>query len=376
MFTAVLGAILLSALSAVMLVRFSRMHIRFTGDLADGGPQKFHVQPTPRVGGVAIFAGLILGLILLDKYGHLQERDALFLVISILPVFLIGLVEDLTKRVSPRLRLAASFLAAGLAFWLLDAELRRLDIPLVDLLFHMTPVALVVTVFCMGGVAHAVNIIDGYNGLAAGVGIIILSGLGIVGYQVGDVFIFNVCAVSVGTLIGFLICNYPRGAIFAGDSGAYLIGFLIALVSVLLVVRNEAVSAWCPMLMAIYPVWETLFSIYRKKILRGRSPHAPDGLHLHMLIYKRLIRFGAGKVLPVHKTTRNSRTSPYLWALAAISMMPAVLFWNNTPILMAFCVTFVLGYCEVYWSIVTFRAPKWLHRRILLPVLPILESKA
>ena len=78
------------------------------------------------------------------------------------------------------------------------------------------------------------------------------------------------------------IINFPSGSLFAGDSGAYLIGFLIALVSVLLVTRNPQVSAWCPMLLAVYPVWETLFSIYRKKFLRGRSPNMPDGLHLHI----------------------------------------------------------------------------------------------
>lgn len=325
---------------------------------------------------MAIFSGLIIGLALLDSYGYLHSQEVFFLIVATTPVFLVGLLEDLTKRVTPRVRLIASFIAAGLAFWLLDAELRRFDIPYFDVLLGITPVALFVSILCMGGVAHAINIIDGYNGLAAGVGVIIFAGLGVVGFYADDSFIFSVCSVAVGTLLGFLLCNYPRGAIFAGDSGAYLIGFLIALMSVLLVVRNPEVSAWCPMLLAIYPVWETLFSIYRKKHLRGRSPHAPDGLHLHMLVYKRLVRFSAGEALPAHKLSRNSRTSPYLWVLTTISAMPAILFWDNTPVLMAFCVAFVLGYCEVYWSIVKFRSPKWLHRRIDIEPVALLENKS
>ena len=375
MATAIIGAILLSALSACLLVRFSRSHIRFSADGVGGGPQKFHVLPTPRIGGVAIFSGLILGFGLLESFGYLKGREVAALVLSILPVFAIGLAEDLSKRISPHLRLGASFIAAGVAFWFLDAQLRRLDLPVLDTFLQITPIAFVVSLVCVSGLVHAMNIIDGYNGLAAGVAVIILLGLGYVGYEVNDQMVIALCAVSVAAILGFLIFNFPSGSIFAGDSGAYLIGFLIGVISVLLVTRNPQVSAWCPMLLAVYPVWETLFSIYRKKFLRGTSPNAPDGLHFHMLIYKRLVRFGDGEALVTHRIRRNSRTSPYLWLLTAVSALPAVLFWNHTSLLMGFCLAFALGYCQIYWSIVKFRSPKWLHRRI--PVAPVvLEIEA
>ena len=368
MLTAVIGAILLSSLAAFMLVRYSRTHILFSGDGVGGGPQKFHVLPTPRIGGLAIFAGLILGLVLLESFGYLKEWEIASLILSMLPVFAIGLAEDLSKRISPNIRLGASLIGAGLAFWLLHAELRRLDIPVLDTFLEITPIAFVVSVVCIAGLVHAMNIIDGFNGLAAGVAVIILLGLGYVGHQTQDQLVVALCAVSVASLLGFLIYNYPSGSIFAGDSGAYLIGFLIGLISVLLVMRNPQVSAWCPMLLAVYPVWVTLFSIYRKKFLRGTSPNAPDGLHLHMLIYKRLVRLGGGEALIAHRVRRNSRTSPYLWLLTVASAIPAVLFWTNTPVLIGLCVAFVLGYCRLYWSIVKFKSPKWLHRRI--PLLP------
>ena len=310
MFTAVIGAIVLSALSAFMLVRYSRTHIRFTADTVGGGPQKFHFHPTPRIGGIAILAGFVVGLALLQNSGFLKSREVFSLIISIVPVFAIGLAEDLTKRVIPRLRLMASFIAAGLAFWLLDAELRRLDVYFLDPLLSVTPIAFAVSLICIAGLVHAMNIIDGYNGLAAGVAVIILLGLGYVAYQVHDQFVLALCAVSVASLLGFLSCNYPGGAIFAGDCGAYLMGFLIGLISVLLVTRNPQVSAWFPMLLAVYPVWETLFSIYRKKFLRGTSPNAPDGLHFHMLIYKRLVRFGDGEALVTHRIDGKQHRAP------------------------------------------------------------------
>ena len=363
MVTALIGALVLSALAAFTLVRFARVHIRFSSD-GRGGPQKFHYLPTPRIGGIAMFAGLVLGFVLLESHGHLKSGEVVSLILSMLPVFAIGLVEDLTKGVRPHVRLIASFVAAAMAFWLLNAELRRLDIPVLDMFLQITPIAFVVSIICVAGLVHAFNIIDGYNGLAAGVGVIILLALAYVAIQVNDRFLFLLCAVSVASLLGFLISNYPSGSIFAGDSGAYLMGFQVGLISILLVMRNPQVSAWFPLLLAVYPVWETLFSIYRKKLVRGRSPNAPDGLHLHMLIYKRLVRLGEGEALPRHRIRRNSQTSPYLWVITTLSALPAILFWKNTPLLAAFTLAFILGYCRFYWSIVRFRSPKWLQRRI------------
>src|SRR5579859_4553994 len=104
-----------------MLVRFARVHIRFSSDSIGDGPQKFHFLPTPRIGGIAIFAGFVLGLVLLESRGYLQRGEVVGLILSILPVFAVGLLEDLTKRVPPHVRLAASFVAAAMAFWLLNA---------------------------------------------------------------------------------------------------------------------------------------------------------------------------------------------------------------------------------------------------------------
>jgi UDP-N-acetylmuramyl pentapeptide phosphotransferase/UDP-N-acetylglucosamine-1-phosphate transferase len=169
--------------------------------------------------------------------------------------------------------------------------------------------------------------------------------------------------VLIGALLGFLVWNYPAGFLFAGDGGAYLVGFLVALLSVLLVMRNPDVSAWFPLLLTAYPVWETLFSIYRKKFLRGQSPNQPDGVHLHMLIYKRLVRCCPGSRAPKDTLRRNALTSPYLWAMTALSAVPAVIFWNDTPALMGFAALFVAMYCRLYWRIVRFRAPKWMILR-------------
>jgi len=154
----------------------------------------------------------------------------------------------------------------------------------------------------------------------------------------------------LGALLGFLIWNYPKGKIFLGDGGAYLLGFWLAEVSVLLVVRHPEVSPWFPMLLLIYPVFETLFSIYRRKILRGESPGQPDCSHMHQMIYMRLIRFRFSNGIsdPKTATQQNSMVAPYGWLISLVCALPAVLFWNETRWLaiasFIFCATYVWLY--------------------------------
>ena len=251
--------------------------------------------------------------------------------------------------------------AAALGFWFLGAALTRVDVPLVDDLLRYGPVALAVTVVAVGGVANAINIIDGFNGLAGMVGMMILSALGYVAYVLGDHLLWNVCIASVGALLGFFLWNYPRGLIFLGDGGAYLVGFLIGEVSVLLVGRHPEVSAWFPMLLVVYPVFETVFSIYRRKVVRDTSPGLPDALHLHTLVFRRIVRWAGGREAEA-LVRRNSATSPYLWLLCSASVIPAVLFWRHTYVLMGFTLGFAVLYVWLYRRIVRFRTPGVLRR--------------
>jgi len=216
------------------------------------------------------------------------------------------------------------------------------------------------TIITVGGVTNSINIIDGFNGLAAMVSIFVFAALTYVSYMVGDTFLIYISLSSMGAILGFFIWNYPNGLIFLGDGGAYLIGFIIAEVSILLVNHHPEVSPWFPMLLVIYPVWETLFSIYRKKVLRGQSPGMPDGLHLHMMVYKRLLGWIIGSKKAEHLIKRNAMTSIYLWGISLMTVIPAIFFWQNTTILMGFVILFIILYVWLYWRIVKFKTPKWL----------------
>jgi UDP-N-acetylmuramyl pentapeptide phosphotransferase/UDP-N-acetylglucosamine-1-phosphate transferase len=281
-----------------------------------------------------------------------------------LPALVAGLLEDLTKQVGIKTRLAATALSGVLAFFLLDAPLREVQLPGLDWLMGFTVFSLLFTAVAVAGVANAVNIIDGYNGLAAVVVMISLLSLAYVGLQVGDSLVVSMALAGVGALLGFFVWNWPRGLIFLGDGGAYFIGYLVAVLSFLLVARHRGVvSPWYPFLLFIYPVFETLFSIWRKRVVRGASPGVPDGLHLHMLVFRRLVRWAVGRRDAASLTLRNSLTAPYLWLLSSLAAIPATLFWRHPHVLQGFVAAFCLVYVWLYLRLVRFRAPRWLVMR-------------
>jgi UDP-GlcNAc:undecaprenyl-phosphate GlcNAc-1-phosphate transferase len=212
------------------------------------------------------------------------------------------------------------------------------------------------------GLPHAFNLIDGYNGLAGSVALMVCVSIAHVALQLGDRQLAAMIICLAGATAGFLFWNYPRGLIFAGDGGAYLWGVVIAVASILIVQRHTLVSPWFPLLLLIYPVWETVFSIYRK-LARGGSPGVADALHFHQLIYRRIVRGVFDDDDARRMLMRNNRTSPYLWSFTLLSVVPAVMFWSNTAVLMGFCALFVVSYVAAYIAIIRFKVPRWLSDR-------------
>jgi UDP-N-acetylmuramyl pentapeptide phosphotransferase/UDP-N-acetylglucosamine-1-phosphate transferase len=356
-------AFLLSFLTVMLTVRLQRRHRHLTGD-PSGGVHKFHEGLVPRIGGLGVAAGLVAAQAW-SAWRGLLPAAAVWLLLAALPAYAAGLAEDLTKQLGPRVRLIATLLSAALGVWWLGAALPRLDIPGVDAALAAWPaLAVLFTVVAVAGMSNAINIIDGFNGLAAAVGTLASAALGYVAWALGDLWLLQVCLALGGALLGFFVWNYPRGLIFLGDGGAYLVGFLLAEVAVLLVVRHEEVSPWFGLLVCLYPVTETLFSIYRKWVWRRASPLVPDALHLHMLVYRRLVRWAAGHEAARDLAARNAATSPYLWGLASLAMVPAVLFWQHPRLLQASALAFVVVYVVVYVRLVRFRVPHWMRRRI------------
>lgn len=332
------------------------------------GPQKFHSKPVPRIGGLGIVLGVAAGLLLFTlgttkAVGDPQVWQTGWMLLACgVPAFGAGIIEDLTKKVSPGKRLLATALSGLLAAWALGAVIRDTATPGMDLLVSTTVGAYAFTLLVVAGIANSVNIIDGFNGLASMCVVIMMSAVAYVAYQVDDNVVMTLALLGVGAILGFFIWNFPAGLIFLGDGGAYFLGFWFAELAILLLVRNPGeVSPLFPLLVCIYPVFETVFSAYRRSVLRGQSAGSPDGMHLHSLIYRRVMRWALEEENVRALTHRNSMTSPVLWLLCTLSVVPAVLFWNQTVLLAGCLVLFVVTYWVLYWSIVRFRSPSWLH---------------
>lgn len=331
-------------------------------------PQRFHVGEVPRLGGVALLLGVsvswLLGVwqSLSGDPGSLRLGLWVFGWLAVLlPVALGGIAEDLTQRLTVRYRLLLTLISGILAVSLLDLNVARLGLPWLDaMLAHAPWLGVGIVLLALAGLPHAFNIIDGYNGLAGMVALIVCLALIHVCLQVGDRALAALLVCMAAATLGFLVWNYPRGMLFAGDGGAYIWGVVVALASLSLVQRNTQVSPWFPMLLLIYPVWETMFSIYRK-LARGMSPGMADALHFHQLIYRRMVRSVFHEDEARRMLKRNNRTSPYLWAFTLLSVVPAVLFWNNTPVLMACCGLFCAIYVTAYIRIVRFKVPDWMR---------------
>jgi UDP-N-acetylmuramyl pentapeptide phosphotransferase/UDP-N-acetylglucosamine-1-phosphate transferase len=347
-----------STLMTLLLIKQARRYgTALDSDLI--GVQKVHATAVPRIGGVAIFFGVVVSATAAAWRVPSIGRGMLLLLVCASVALLGGIVEDFTKRVSPLRRLIFTLAAAAMGYFLLGARIERIDWLAADWSLHNVWLALPLTLLAVAGIANAVNIIDGFNGLASVVTMCMLFSLGYVALQVNDVFILVASLLVAGATAGFLVWNYPAGLIFLGDGGAYFLGFMLGELSVLLVMRNPQVSTWYAALLLIYPVFETLFSIYRRFFLRGKSPGMPDGIHLHSLIFRRIVLWAVGRDGRA-LTRRNALTSPYLWLLSLLAVIPATVFWRRTGLLMSFCALFVLVYIWLYARIVRFKSPRWM----------------
>jgi UDP-GlcNAc:undecaprenyl-phosphate GlcNAc-1-phosphate transferase len=363
-----LPVVLLGSFLAAMLSTWALIHVSYAfsfGYDRAKGVQKFHVKPTSRLGGVAIAVGLCSGacvLVYLTPNSDFTVHSLWFLLASA-PVWLGGLLEDLTHRVGPTFRLVLATLSAACLFGALGVAVNRTDVWPIDLMLLIPGAVLCTTLLVVAGFTHSVNIIDGFHGLACGLGLITVSGLSFMAWRLGDLLLLQMCLLSFAAMLGFFVFNWPSGDIFLGDAGAYLIGFWVVELGLLLAMRNPGISPMAPVVAGILPLIETLFSMYRRKVIRKHPVNHPDGLHLHTLVYRRLLFNPKLHLTPAQKNTTNAQVGPYFWLPATAFTTLACLFMQNTWAQLAFMLIYLAMYVWLYRAAVHFKVPKILIRR-------------
>lgn len=349
---------------SVLLVLTKHLHGRYSMPCAKG-IQNVHIEPTPRIGGLAIFFSVTLGMMLSENESRHQLQG---IVMAGVTAFAFGLLEDFTHRVSVSSRLFATLGSGILGWFITGIAITDVNLPGIDTLLQWTPVAVLFTAFAVGGLANAFNIIDGFNGLASGTAFIALAAMGTLSQQLGDVPLNHVCFTLGAAVLGFLLVNWPFGKLFLGDGGAYFVGFSIAWVAVLLLQRHPEISAWCPLIICAYPVLEVLFSVLRRRQRRNHIGN-PDRVHLHSLVKRRVMR----QHFPtMHITMRNSITGALLWGMTLLPALWALSFFDNTTMLALGLLLFTLAYQILYLRLVRFGWHLWPQKQ-LSPTLSSIE---
>jgi len=250
--------------------------------------------------------------------------------------------------VRPWYRLAAAVASAALASVLAGGTIARLDLPVLDGWLRYSIFALPLTWFMVAGACNAINLIDGAHGLAAGTALMMFAGLAAMAGHVGDRIVMIQALTMVGAIVGFLVWNYPLGKVFLGDAGAYLLGFMYAELSIQIVSRNAGVSAWYVIALAAYPIVETLYTIYRRKLVQRTASMQPDAAHLHSLIFRRLATQSGRERRGGGLNRVNASVAPRLWLHGALCLVAALLLHENTRALIGFSAIYGACYIVFY----------------------------
>jgi UDP-GlcNAc:undecaprenyl-phosphate/decaprenyl-phosphate GlcNAc-1-phosphate transferase len=298
------GAVPWGLLSAALIVVLltplvARLAIRLGAfDVPGRDRPRVHTRPIPRIGGLAIAAGILIpALVFVDVDGPLEG-----ILIGIPVVAAIGLYDDV-KGLSASRKMLLVLLAACIPVIAYDMWFRRIGLPFVA--FDVEPVVgIPLTLLWIAVVANLVNLIDGMDALAAGIVGIAAAAFCVLAMSFGRVDAAALSAIVCGATLGFLRHNYHPAKIFMGDTGALTLGFVLGALAVEGVLKTPATIALAaPLLIMAVPILDTSF-VVAKRLKYKRRPWAPDQNHF----YHRFMRIGLSQ----------RKTAAYLHVWAAV----------------------------------------------------------
>ncbi|CAM8377831.1 Rfe UDP-N-acetylmuramyl pentapeptide phosphotransferase/UDP-N- acetylglucosamine-1-phosphate transferase [Candidatus Methylopumilus universalis] len=302
--------------------------------------QRIHLNETPRLGGF-IF---ILSLASFVALSNINESIQLLkiILICLIPIIFMGIKEDLFHNVEPTIRLLA-LLFVG---WLFRAQFTGplpilTDIPFIGKLLLLQGGISFFYILSMVAVANGMNLIDGVNGLCGAVALSILSALLFLSYKTGDITMLSLIFSVILLIIPFMLVNYPYGRIFLGDLGAYSLGLIVSMLTIILFGRHPEISPWGAVLILIYPATEVVFSVLRRMV-RGVSIYHADTAHLHLKL------FHFFRPQPVYKNIANALVTPVLAGLWAFPLLVISWFYHKPLFILIAIILFITLYCIFY----------------------------
>jgi UDP-N-acetylmuramyl pentapeptide phosphotransferase/UDP-N-acetylglucosamine-1-phosphate transferase len=256
------------------------------------GRRKIHKKVTPSMGGIAIFVGFFISSVIwLDTFKELSYIK--FILVALFVIFFIGVRDDLVP-LRAMVKLVGQIMAASLLIFLFDLRIKTFYG-----LFgvHELPdiISYIITYFTIIVITNSFNLIDGLDGLAGTIGIVALLAFGIWFYLVDDQVFSILCFAMLGGIFAFLIFNWEPSEVFMGDTGALVIGMMLAILAIHFINVNYNLPEMTPYkfngsvgtaaCIIIIPLVDTL-RIVILRVSKGQSPFAPDKSHVHHAIMR------------------------------------------------------------------------------------------
>lgn len=265
---------------SLILTSVTKKIAHHVGALDMPNERKVHKVPMPRLGGLAIYVTFLLGYML---YGTASTQMISVLIGGFI-VLLTGIIDDI-KPIHARYKLLGQIIAAAVV--VLYGELYFSNIKMLGFtLVFPQAINMILSMFFIVAIINAINLIDGLDGLASGIGsiyFITIAILGIVLSKLGGLDII-LSLIMLGATLGFLVHNFPPATTFMGDSGSMFLGFMIAIIALLGYKVATITSIIIPILILFIPIMDTLFAIIRR-LLKKESIGKPDKEHLqHQLL--------------------------------------------------------------------------------------------
>lgn len=273
--------ILVTFLTSLMAVPIVKKLAEHVNAIDYPNARKVHTKPTPRLGGLAVFAAFLVGYML---YAPMTPKMLSILIASFI-IILLGIFDDI-NGIKARYKFLVHILAACvLVFY---GEIYLYDISLFGIYFVIpTPLNYILTILFIVSVINAINLIDGLDGLCSGISLIYFISIAIIAFILNNIGGLDVILslIMIGATLGFLIFNFAPAKIFLGDSGSYFLGLIIAIIALLGFKGATLTSLIIPLIILIIPIFDTALAILRRIIKRGNIAVA-DKEHLHHQLLK------------------------------------------------------------------------------------------
>ena len=302
------------------------MHINAL-DIPD--KRKIHKKPIPRLGGLAIVSGFLLGYMLFGEPSVLMNS----ILIGSFIIVITGMVDDI-KPISAKVKFLLQLIAVLVVVLYGNINISKLTVfgYLIDFKWLTIPFTILFLLTCI----NCMNLIDGMDGLSSGISAIYFLAIGIISFAMGRFGIYYVISlILLGCTLGFLIHNFNPADIFLGDSGSMFLGYMVGVVALLGYKSVVLTSIVIPFLILIIPLLDVMFAIVRRK-LKGESIATPEASHIHHQILRR--------------TSSQKKTVLIIYLVQALFSAAAIIYLLYSPklgyimygILMVLVIVFVL----------------------------------